>query len=96
MNKPVGGRGKKAPYETTVVRVPLPLVEKVERQIDEYREFVISGTESSVPRTQTAATTLVSYSEAVAHAKDILKQKKSARQSIEKLLQVLYGGEVKL
>lgn len=37
MTKPVGGRGNKAPYETAVMRVPVPLQSEVERMIEEYR-----------------------------------------------------------
>jgi len=89
MNMFSGGRGKKAPYETLVIRVPLPLAPSVEKQIESYREFIVSGTQPSEDR-------VVSREEAVAHAKEILKQKKSAKQSLEKLLQVLYGGEISL
>ena len=96
MSKPTGGRGKKAPYETTTTRVPVPLLKSIEQQVDQYREFVVNGTQPSVQGKETAAMTMTSYSEAVAHAKEILKQKKSAKQSLEKLLQVLYGGKVTL
>lgn len=37
MNKPVGGRGKKAPYETTHIRVPVDLKPQIEQIIDKYR-----------------------------------------------------------
>jgi dTDP-4-amino-4,6-dideoxygalactose transaminase len=30
MNKPVGGRGKKAPYESTHIRIPEPIKHRVE------------------------------------------------------------------
>lgn len=89
MNIPKGGRGKKAPYETTTIRVPVPLLKTIEEQVDQYREFVVNGT-------VTATASMMSYEDAVAHSKEILKQKKSARQSIEKLLQVLYGCETNL
>ena len=44
MNKPIGGRGKKAPYETTHVRIPVDLKSKVEELVEAYRnnELVIS------------------------------------------------------
>ena len=41
MTKPVGGRGNKAPYESTHVRVPLPIKPKVQALIDEFRESQI-------------------------------------------------------
>ena len=37
MDKPKGGRGKKAPYETTHMRVPLPLKAQIEKLIEDYR-----------------------------------------------------------
>jgi hypothetical protein len=37
MNKPIGGRGKKAPYETTHVRIPVDLKSKVEELVEAYR-----------------------------------------------------------
>ncbi len=38
MTKPVGGRGNKAPYESTHVRVPVPIKPQVQALIDEFRE----------------------------------------------------------
>jgi hypothetical protein len=38
MAKPVGGRGNKAPYETTHVRVPIPIKSEVQALIDEFRD----------------------------------------------------------
>ena len=38
MSKPVGGRGKKAPYETQQMRVPVPVKEEVNELITDYRE----------------------------------------------------------
>lgn len=37
MNKPIGGRGKRAPYETTHVRIPVDLKAKVEELVEQYR-----------------------------------------------------------
>ena len=41
MIKPKGGRGKKAPYETVAVRVPVPLLETVTTLIEQYRQSVL-------------------------------------------------------
>ena len=38
MDKPIGGRGRKAPYETTHVRIPVDLKPQVELLIKEFRD----------------------------------------------------------
>ena len=86
MAKPVGGRGVKAPYETTHVRVPVPIKADVERLIDQFKEG--GNTE--------AENLLTNIDNAVAIAKGILLSKKSARVSMEKLLTAIYGETVKL
>ena len=43
MNKPVGGRGKKAPYQTTHYRIPEPIKELVESLASQYRDYVFEG-----------------------------------------------------
>lgn len=97
MNKPKGGRGVTAPYETTHVRVPVPIKAKVDRLIEEYRELIF---EAKIPERDkfncSNAMTLTTVEEAKALAQSILKQKKSAKLSLEKLLTALYEGEVKL
>lgn len=41
MVRPIGGRGKRAPYDTTQVRVPIPIKSAVEKLIAVYRESVL-------------------------------------------------------
>jgi len=96
MNKPLGGRGKKAPYETQLIRVPIPVVQKVEQIIDDYRSFVINSEQSEFEKypNSAACVTLISYSEALQRAREIVKTRKSGAESLAKLLQVLYGGTV--
>jgi hypothetical protein len=96
MNKPLGGRGKKAPYETRLIRVPIPIVPKVEQIVDDYRNLVINGEQSEFEKypNLAACVTPVSYSEALQRAKEIVRTKRSASESLAKLLQVLYGGTV--
>lgn len=84
MVKPVGGRGVKAPYETTHVRVPKPIKSLVGRLVERFQ----SGGESQPKNT------LTSLDEAVAAAEGILLQKKSARISMQKLLTAIYGENV--
>jgi len=87
-NKPVGGRGLKAPYQTKTVRVPCPVVEVVEKVIADYRA---TGNVSS------KHISTVTAEEALEKARLIYKSRdgrtKSAKSSLEKLLQVIYGEE---
>jgi len=96
MVKPAGGRGKKAPYETITLRVPIPLREEIEKQVDAYREFVVNGINPEPVKPEGGILSSPSREEVINQAKEILKQKKSAKQSLEKLLQVLYGGDISL
>jgi hypothetical protein len=75
-----GGRGKKADYETKVIRIPLPIVNEVEKLIENYHHG-LSVNDSSEFKT---------LEESIMIASTILKSKKSAKESIKKLLQVLY------
>jgi hypothetical protein len=81
-SKPVGGRGKKAGYETKLMRVPLPVVPAIEKIVDDFRD----GSENETKQ--------LSFDEALQAAKKIMKKKKSARQSLLNLLQDIYGREV--
>jgi hypothetical protein len=38
MTKPIGGRGHKAPYKTTTVRIPIDLKPQVDELVDRFRE----------------------------------------------------------
>lgn len=97
MNKPKGGRGLKAPYESTHVRIPVPLKPKIDKLVDEYRELILDGKQPEREKFNCPdSMTLTTVGEAKAIAQDILKQKKSAKISLEKLLTSLYNGEVKL
>jgi len=83
---PKGGRGVKAPYETVVIRVPKPLEADILEQVHNFRE----GKERVLEEH-------VSKQEAIALANSVLCQKKSAKLSMERLLQALYKDkEIKL
>lgn len=43
MARPLGGRGKKAPYATAMVRVPVPIKSDVEKLIAQYRTELLGG-----------------------------------------------------
>jgi septal ring factor EnvC (AmiA/AmiB activator) len=54
MTVPKGGRGKKAPYETQQMRVPLPIKAKVNRLIAEYRGEVLEDIPSELENLKAA------------------------------------------
>lgn len=95
-NKPKGGRGIKAPYQTTVLRVPVPLIDKFEKQIDEFRELALQGiTNDNEPpeAVNKFDNEPLTQSEAIEQAQKIIKQRKSAKLSLTKLLQVIYDDK---
>ena len=137
MTKPVGGRGNKAPYESTHVRVPLPIKPKVQALIDEFRESQIEQPKKALTSLEVdeedetdeeedsdepsdletiksqaemiqnyiseirflnlkleQSNSLTSLEDAKQTAKTILKAKKSASQSVVKLLTSIYQVEV--
>ena len=38
MNKPVGGRGKRAPYQTIIIRIPIDLKPQIDELVNRFRE----------------------------------------------------------
>lgn len=92
MPKPIGGRGIKAPYETTHIRVPVPIKTDVESLIERFRESYSEGDTNLLTGNQNNS--LTSLEEAIVSARHILIQKKSARVSLQKLLTAIYGTEV--
>lgn len=77
-----GGRGVKAPYETTHVRIPEPIKARVEALSQAYKDGVMNEP--------------LSLDEALEEAKKILSQKKSASKSVKSLLTSIYGCDVEL
>lgn len=100
MDKPKGGRGKKAPYETTHLRVPVPIKDRVEELIDVYRAGLLGVADDLQNDAYYLAdeykktNMLTSLEDAKEKAKSIIKEKKSASQSLAKLLTVIYGEKV--
>jgi hypothetical protein len=90
-----GGRGKKAPYETTHVRVPVPLKEVIQALIDNYRwtEHIPSIDDLKQKEFKEDPC----YEDvAIEIANQILKSKKGAKVSMEKLLTGIYSKEIVL
>jgi len=96
MSLPVGGRGKKAPYETVVLRIPSPLVSKVQEMISDYRDSIVDTqlNKSDSPPNNIGDRVGKDFNQALEEAKRIVKFKKSSAESLAKLLQVLYGTVV--
>lgn len=92
-----GGRGNKAPYKTTTVRIPEPLLKDVRVMIEGYLERLenVSKTDNSdydaVNNLCSVATPPLN--ECLEIARKIKRQKKSASASLVKLLQVLYKDD---
>ena len=87
MNKPLGGRGKKAPYETTHLRIPVPIKTDIEKLIDNYRLSVIDGIE-------THDNGLMSVEDAKLLTRKLIKSKTSKIDTLIKLLTSIYGVEI--
>ncbi|MEL4897513.1 hypothetical protein [Crocosphaera sp. Alani8] len=78
--KPVGGRGQKAPYKTRVMRVPEPIAEQVQALIDEYRLSIMSDKVEDKD-----SFIIIKISQLNSLFSSILRQRKSAKVSFEKL-----------
>ncbi|WP_293356155.1 MULTISPECIES: hypothetical protein [unclassified Microcoleus] len=48
-DKPKGGRGKKAPYETKQMRIPQPIAAQVETLCSQYQDFISDGGDPAEP-----------------------------------------------
>lgn len=80
MGKPKGGRGKTVPFDRSTVKVPEPVKGVVREVIDEF--YDVEGE---------SVFTSASLEAAEGHAKQVLKGRKGAKQSMENLLKKLYG-----
>lgn len=87
MNKPLGGRGKKAPYETTHLRIPVPIKTDIEKLIENYRLSVIDGIETRDDH-------LMSVEDAKLLTRKLIKSKISKIDTLTKLLTSIYGIEI--
>lgn len=95
MTKPVGGRGYKAPYTTTHVRVPTDIKPQVEALIDNYRNELFGVSQTNL-LTTTEINPLPTLEEGVELALGIVARKQSARKSMALLLSAIYGKDVNL
>jgi hypothetical protein len=86
VSKPKGGRGKKAPYETTVMRIPDPVVDLVEDICDAYRDGTFDPEQKPV----------TDFSEIRDQINEWRKQAKVGKEKLQNLLQIIYGVDVEL
>ncbi len=86
MSKPKGGRGKRAPYETTVVRVPDPVLEQVEAICDAYRNGEVLSEEKPVTDFEAIRDQIDEWR----------KSAKVGKEKLRNLLQLIYGVDVDL
>lgn len=87
MTRPIGGRGHKAPYETTHLRIPIPIKPEIEKLIAEYRLSVIDGIE---PETES----LLPLEDAIEMCRKMIKAKKAKIEDFSKLLTSIYNIEI--
>jgi hypothetical protein len=90
-----GGRGKKSPYTTKVVRIPDPLLKTVEDLVNDFYSHEKSTDDQSALKNHINFNHNIEDSKN--YALDILAQnkvsKKSTKYCLEKLLQVLYNDD---
>jgi hypothetical protein len=93
-NKPKGGRGLKAPYETITVRIPLPIKETVDKLSDDFRESQIVPLIHEINKIESST---ISLEEAILKAQEILEDKKASKKvSFQRLLKAIYGQSINL
>jgi uncharacterized coiled-coil DUF342 family protein len=91
MNKPKGGRGNKASYQTKIVRLPIAVATYATAMAESTRELLENNKEED-----SIHYCVTEREEAINTARTILKERKGAKQSLQKLLQVLYNTDIAL
>jgi hypothetical protein len=91
MEKPKGGRGNKASYKTKVVRLPVRAAIYAVSIADNSRKLIDDGRDE-----ESINFSAIEREQAISFARNILKEKKSVKQSLQKLLQVLYETDISL
>jgi hypothetical protein len=91
-----GGRGKKAPYESVTVRVPLPIQEVIQKICDTYRDSLDIDIALAILSSSDSDSLPLSESKAIDLAQAVLRSKKSAKWSMSKLLSGIYSKDIVL
>ena len=91
-NIPKGGRGHRAPYETTHRRIPTDIKPEIEILIDRYRTAILNGEEYTpmISEDYRTCPLLPPYEEMIGICKKIIRQKQSLRKGLAKLVSILY------
>lgn len=84
MAKPVGGRGKKVPYNSCTVRIPEDLKQTVETLVEDYRQFILEGIESK-------SNDIPTIEEIKELSKQLLKGRTTRKEIVIKLVTSIYG-----
>jgi hypothetical protein len=77
-----GGRGVKAPYQTTHVRIPVDIKPQVEALSQAFRDGQLNS--------------MLSREDAIEKARQLVKSKKGAKFCMESLLTAIYGDTIQL
>lgn len=89
------GRGNKAPYEQTHMRIPLPIKPQVEILVAEFREQALRDagiSESGLSKpSEVELPQLPSKDEAIAKAHEIAKESKKGSKHLLQLVEWIYG-----
>lgn len=91
---PRGGRGQRAPYETTTIRVPKPILTDVEQLIDQYRAQVMGGEDVRKAHKNVVLDQKLDLEAAKGLAQKLLRAKTSKVETVAKLLSAIYGEEI--
>jgi hypothetical protein len=104
MDKARGGKGKKAPYESTHIRIPAPIKGRVEDikdlyfsgNLDEYYQTIAENQRlaDEYKSLSSDLKSLPSLDEAKDLVKQLLKQRKSAKETLAKFLSSLYSIDI--
>lgn len=89
MTKPKGGRGKKAPYETQQMRVPVPIKEQVNNLITQFRDETLTESEddSILVTSLERSLEIEALKDEIQNLKTALKESQTERQNLNTALQ---------
>lgn len=98
MVKYLGGRGKKAPYTSIVIRVPEPITDKVNSLIESYKSSFDSQETcnefTNINDTIDFDSITISKQELLELASKIIKTKQSGKKSVIKLVTTLLNNNI--